>query len=240
MNINIEIAVFLIVVIVMLTMLNCKEYTTTIIMAGAFLLGIILTIGNSKELLEFTREPNNKVITKAPAEFTNDVAKSANIIDDTHLSRYGNISVMNDIDKLSHRNADMEYNNISDLYDNSDIIDSVIHNHSSTFQPNHAQGVTPTTSAYHSNFKLAEPGRTDVDNLEYMTPLNDKAISADEALARKQQHRASINKRAIDGAVRTTKNKFQRIFQDELDENEEREWWSAESTKFETDFNHYY
>jgi hypothetical protein len=181
-----------------------------------------------------------------PREITSSVVDTAGDVRDAHMlintdenvfSQYGNIGTSNNVDTLFQRNTDLDMTNVApDDLDNSDFVQEYIQKGSSIFQPNTAQGVTASSSAYHSNFKLAQPGMY----MEYSVPINPRGYNADEALARKQQHRASINKRAIDGAVRSTRNIFNRFFQNELSENEEREWWSAEAQNFETDFRPYY
>jgi hypothetical protein len=120
--------------------------------------------------------------------------------------------------------------------DNSDIIDAAIMRGSSLFLPNNSPGVTATSSAGMSAFTLGEHSHEVYNAIQ---PINDAAYNVDQALARKQQHRSNINKKAVDGAVRSTKNLYQRLFQNELRENSEREWWNAESTDFETDFRSY-
>ena len=71
---------------------------------------------------------------------------------------------------------------------------------------------------------------------QYQEPLNERALSMDDKLARKQQHRADINKRAIDGRVRATKNLYEKYFANELAENEARDWWDGEASDNENDY----
>lgn len=157
--------------------------------------------------------------------------------DENALSQYGNIGTSNNVDTLYQRHTDLDMTNVApDDLDNSDFVQDAMQKGSSIFQPNTAQGVTASRAAYHSNFTLAQPGMY----MEYSVPINPRGYNADEALARKQQHRADINKKAIDGAVRSTRNIFNRFFQNELQENENNDWWSAEAAEFETDFRPYY
>jgi hypothetical protein len=139
-----------------------------------------------------------------------------------------------EVDTIDQRITDIIYPN--DTIDNSDVVQGYLQKGSSIFQPGTAQGVTTTSSANHSNFTLAQPGMYN----QYSVPLNPRGYTADEALARKQQHRGNMNKRAIDGMVRSTRNVFQKYFTDELKENENREWWTAEAQPIETDFRPYY
>lgn len=157
--------------------------------------------------------------------------------DETALSQYGNIGTSSNVDTMFQRHTDLDMTDVApDDLDNSDLVQYAMQKGSTIFQPNTAQGVTASSSAYHSNFKLAQPGMY----MEYSVPINQRGYNADEALSRIQQHRSSINKRAIDGAVRSTRNIYERFFQNELNENEQREWWSAEAQPFETDFRPYY
>jgi hypothetical protein len=162
--------------------------------------------------------------------------------DDRRFSEFGNISLIDDIDSTHQRRADLIIPSTPDVeedLDNGDMVGASMLKHSSLFLPNNAQGVTPTSSAYMSSFTLGEPD-PGTASIQYSVPLDDSGFNLDQALARGQQHRASINKRAIDGAVRATKNLYKRVFGNELAEHEEREWWGAQSTTFETDFRPYY
>lgn len=66
------------------------------------------------------------------------------------------------------------------------------------------------------------------------------AYDIDTGLANKQRYRAIMNKTAIDGAVRSTRNFYQKNFSNELDENERRVWYSEEASPVATDFWSYY
>jgi hypothetical protein len=52
--------------------------------------------------------------------------------------------------------------------------------------------------------------------------------SADKQLTKRQIIRGDINKKAIDGAVMSTVDKFAPIFADELNEAESAEWWGSD------------
>ena len=67
----------------------------------------------------------------------------------------------------------------------------------------------------------------------YRNNISGRGYGVDEQLVRMQQNISDKNKRAIDGAVRSTKNKFSIYFEDELAQNEQREWWSNENKDFE-------
>lgn len=161
--------------------------------------------------------------------------------DDTRWSEYGNISTVGDIDSTLQRRVDLmipSTDSNNDI-DNSDIVGSSLLKHSSLFLPAHAQGVTTTSSAYMSNFTLGEPDPATA-SIQYTVPLDDSGFNLDQALTRAQQHRGSLQKRSLDGAVRATKNLYKKYFQNELQLNSEKDWWEASSTDFETDFRPYY
>lgn len=235
---EIAILVFLFIVLIFLILIkNPSESVKWLRIAiGVALLGFTAKIAWSQ--IENMEEPTkvvNSVVDAQGGDFTFDM-------DDAEFSPYGNIKTSSDIDSMMQRNTKMDYigndeigYNEVEVIDNSDLVEDFMQKGSSIFQPNTAQGVTATSSAYHSNFTLHEPGMF----LQYSTPINSRGYTADEAMSRLQQHRSSINKRAIDGAVRTTKNRFAKFFANELDENEKRVWYSAEAADIETDFRPY-
>lgn len=155
--------------------------------------------------------------------------------DDLDISGYGNVSESGDIDMMDQRMHSMNFGLTSEYpegkFDNSAAMEEALWRGNVVFQPN-AVGISTTNNAALTNFSLGEPGVMS----DYDIPLNPASTTMDETLARKQQQRASINKRAIDGAVRSTKNMFQKYFANELDENEKRVWWSDEAQELTTDF----
>lgn len=164
------------------------------------------------------------------------------IDDDRFYGKYQNVD-MTDMDSMLQRPYNVNFGKDagpsdgtgmgagSNVIDNSAAVEEAISRGNTVFQPS-MQGVSVTSSAMLSNFNMAEPGPIP----DYAIPLNNRATSVDESLARKMQHRGAMNKKAIDGAVRTTKNKFAQLFRNELDENEGRYWWSAQAVDIETDF----
>ena len=134
---------------------------------------------------------------------------------------------LNQIDPQLQRQYAVGYGN-SEL-DNTDVVmQSIAPN--ALFQPIN-QGVSATSNAQLSNFTMGEPGYS----IMAEAPQTNLA-SADELVARKQQHNLGLSRRAIDGAVRSTRNKFDKYFQNELTENEGRVWWSSEASEADTDF----
>jgi hypothetical protein len=119
---------------------------------------------------------------------------------------------------------------INSSIDTSDVVQRVLTRGNVVYEPN-MQGVSATTAAQISNFNLAEPGPTTLYSIARTNKTN-----VDEQLTRKQMHRGAMNKKAIDGKVRSTKNIYQKYFLNELDENEHKVWYSAEAEDLEMDF----
>jgi hypothetical protein len=239
--------VFLIIIILYLVISGkggTSQYKFIAALTGVILVSYITGFPQGlwkAEQTEQTGQTEQTEYMEEPRKITNSVVSDDGHLlidtDDVSLSQYGNIGTSSDVDTLFQRHTDLDMTNVApDDLDNSDFVQDSMQKGSSIFQPNTAQGVTASQAAYHSNFKLAQPGLY----MEYSVPINPRGYTADEALARKQQHRADINKKAIDGAVRSTRNIYERFFQNELNENENTEWWSAEAAEFETDFRPYY
>jgi hypothetical protein len=190
-------------------------------LAGAIFFGLLLASGGTEHFY-----------LPAGASPSTDVARDDDLNineDDFEHSKYGNIRESEDIDSMDQRLYDLSFSNDGKL-DNADIVEETLMRGNAVFQPNQA-GVSTTSNAQLSKFNLGEPGVMS----EYNLPQTN-SVGADEMLARKQQHRASINKKAIDGHIRSTKNIYQKYFANELDENEHRVWWSDEASEITTDF----
>lgn len=153
------------------------------------------------------------------------------------FSKYQNVNT-DQLDSMKQRVLGMGEeidNNANTGIDHSDLVDAVISGGSSYFQPI-GQGVSTTSSAEESVFNLEQPA-ADGDGEYNMYDIGiTSAPNMDELLARKQQHRANMNKKAIDGRVRSTRNIYEKYFNNELNENEHRVWWSSEAVDLETDF----
>ena len=121
--------------------------------------------------------------------------------------------------------------------DNSDIVEQAL-NKNPTVYNSGQYSPSATSTEQLKGFTLGEPDSINYAGLSNIT--NGKAYTADEAMARKQMHRGAHNKKTIDGVVRNTKNMYKRLYTGELENNEKREWWSADATDFETDFYTYY
>jgi hypothetical protein len=158
--------------------------------------------------------------------------------DDLEFSKYGNISLRNDIDTMKQQKLDMNITPSNDI-DNSDVVASVVGRGNTVFQPA-GTGSTTSNAGQMSKFSLAGPS-----GLPYLdeSPAYDIAQvdknSLDELLTRAAVHRGSLAKRSLDGYVRSTRNIYQKYFADELNENSNREWWGNTGDKLETDFTAY-
>lgn len=116
--------------------------------------------------------------------------------------------------------------------DNSDVIESAITRGVSLYNPD-GSSFSPL-QADSAGLGIRASGA----NPLVSNPLSGKQ-NIDEMIARKAQHTSSINKRALDGAVRATKDLYWINYQEELDENEKRVWWSSEAQDMETDWTPY-
>jgi len=144
------------------------------------------------------------------------------------FSPYQNIE-LSDIDMLADQqfryNVPLDPNNPMQKPDAQGDVMQQINGGNNIFQPI-GQGVTPT------NYSEL-PGEP--EKYGWTIPQSN-VINADEALARKQQHRGSMPKRAIDGYVRSTATLYKKYFANELAENESMEWWGTEASEVDTDF----
>jgi hypothetical protein len=129
-----------------------------------------------------------------------------------------------------------------DEMDNADVVTRFITGGADTYVPEES-----SSQSYYKVYDLAYPKHPGHEmgagsDLLYgqSVPLNENAINNDDKLSRGQMHRSQMNKRAIDGAVRATRNQFEKYFGNELDENEKREWWSHQADDVETDYQYYY
>jgi hypothetical protein len=145
-------------------------------------------------------------------------------------SPYGNITDR-DIDMLASQRVIGELpSSDNQPLDNSALVAQLVNDNGSVFQPL-GQGVTPTSYGGMASFQMGEPDYKQV----YMSP-HTGVLNADEALARKQQHRGSLNQRAVDGKARSTADLYKRYFNNELNETDTQDWWTAEAADLETDW----
>lgn len=158
---------------------------------------------------------------------------------DHALSKYGNISRNFDVAPVGQ--TDRDYNFPNDELDNGDVVTQFLTGGANTYVPGEVKSAN-----YYSVHDLAYPKHPGQEmgagsDLLYGNgvPLNERAINMDDKLSRGQKHIAQINKRAIDGAVRATRNQFDKYFANELDEAEKREWWGGQAEDNETDYKYY-
>lgn len=130
---------------------------------------------------------------------------------------------------------------------NKDMILPLVDKHArsdSMFRP-YGQAVTPYTAAQDSYFvtaganRYAEEPTAGIASQRNVLP-GGEGHDADYMIARMNVHAGAKSKKAIDGAVRATANRFRRVFQNELDYNEKRVWWSSEADDDDMDSFSYY
>lgn len=136
---------------------------------------------------------------------------------------------LNQIDPRLQRQWGMPIGEDNSYIDNSDVVEQSISGGDSVFQPM-MQGTSATSAGQLGNFAMGRPGKSVLHDI----PQTNLA-SADELIARKQAHNLDLSRRALEGAVRSTRNKFDKYFQNELAECEELVWWSAEAST-DTDY----
>lgn len=199
--------------------------------------------------------PPKPRLTRHDTNPTNGDKLNTDMLDDTNLSHYGNISRDFDVDPVGQTDRYKQMTATRDetesptsgknKIDNSDVINDVLNGYSSTHVPQ---------EAYSDNFHESKDRQwvhehfQKPDNYMLMSggsvALNDRAITANDMLTRRQIHRGDINKKATDGRVRATKKMYERFFAHELAENYARDWWDGEGDDmigddFETDFRTY-
>lgn len=149
---------------------------------------------------------------------------------------YGNITVIDDIDTMQQRIIDPVVSNFSAdndpataAFDATDVVMAVIDQGANLNMPP-GQAITTSDSALMSSLTLAMPGGTDAAHPMFDTSAGSN-MNVDEQIARKSQHRGQLNRRAIDGIVRNTRQNYDRIYDRELDYNENRVWWETDNSK---------
>lgn len=147
--------------------------------------------------------------------------------DYTSASKYGNIS-MSDIDLTNQQYPQFQPKSKKYKIDNLDSIETVLTRGTSLFQIGNKPNYSPT-------FGTSPVPNSSFPRSKYQFPLSGQQ-NVDELLARKQQQRSDLNQLSTDGRVRSTKTCYQKYFNEELNENEHRVWWSSESQDLETDF----
>lgn len=113
--------------------------------------------------------------------------------------------------------------------DNADVIELALDGGTNLFQIGRKPNYSPLSGSIGMNDVTRFPKHLP----KYQIPLSGQQ-NVDEMLARKQQQRGYQNKQSIDGFVRSTKNCYTKYFNEELNENVHRVWWSEEAQDIET------
>ena len=199
----------------------------------------------SEEFVDYEWEPGLGAFDHEFRLANNEVLKGGhlNMNDQDHaLSKQGNISWEYDAGPVTETTRDIAMDNPE--LDNTDVVRTYTEGGASrTYVPQEAASkdffsVRDLTYPKHPGF-VTGTGPSDVLYSEYQVPLSDRAINIDDKMARKQHHRAEMNKKAIDGAVRTGRNYFERFFANELAESGTYPWWEGDATDKESDFKYY-
>lgn len=148
---------------------------------------------------------------------------------DYRFPRQSQNITLSDID-LSQQNYGIYANNKKNRFiDNADVIESALDGGTSVFHI----GTKPNYSPISGSIGMNNVTRFPRNLPKYQIPLSGQQ-DADERLATKQQQRSYQNKQSIDGFVRSTKNCYTKYFNEELNENAHRTWWSEGAHDFET------
>jgi hypothetical protein len=144
------------------------------------------------------------------------------------FSDFGNIVPEKDIDTLQQRKFIPA--KLGDEIDNQNVMEKAISGMLTTHTPTEPSWSTSNTGTM-TGFYLNKPSKTYIQEA-----YENRAMDADEAIARKQEHHGDMNRKALDGKIRSTKNIYEKYFVPELDQNEKRVWWSSEAEDHETTF----
>jgi len=145
-------------------------------------------------------------------------------------------------DELRPSGDKSDYQFGNDELDNADVVNQFITGGANTFNTGEV-----TSANFYEVHDLAYPKKAG-EKIGYAKPdviygnhlpLNNDAISIDDKLTRGQIHRSEMNKRAIDGQVRATRDKFSKYFANELPEAEASEWWNNQAEDEETDYKYF-
>lgn len=178
-------------------------------------------------ILEFMMNAE-KMTSPSDIEMSSDVVQNGNIAFNRDYDLMTG-APLNQIDPRLQRQWGIPGEDDSYI-DNSDVVEQSISGGDSVFQPM-MQGTSATSAGQLGNFAMGRPGKSVLHDI----PQTNLA-SADELIARKQAHNLDLSRRAIEGTVRSTRNKFDKYFQNELAECEGLVWWSAEASEADTDY----
>jgi len=216
-----KIILFAIIILVFLCITN-NINVLSILLSTIALIILNGLFNKNKKNKETEKNEKNK---KSRENLINEHATDQGIsdVDNYNLSKYGNISISQDVD-MTKQEVDLPEG--ENALDNTDVVDQVI-TRGTSLMHSKPDSFSPTVN--HNTFEMKK---------KYNIGLTGKQ-DADEMLARKQSQRGALNRDAMTGFARHTANKYYNSFEDELDENEHRVWWSSESQDLETDWTPY-
>lgn len=186
--------------------------------AAMFVLGYKIYSGKTKE--QFVLAPHPPTLVRP-----DNIPDSGDLSESIELSKYGNIN-SDEVDYMGQTDVkNLTFNHSTEI-DNGDIFEEVFSG-DTMYSP---------AEAYSRDFynikdrewytKFFQKPQNIVVPSDYSIPLNEGGTNADAGLARRQMFRGEINKKAIDGMVRSTRNLNERLYTHELAENYAREWVS--------------
>jgi len=184
-----------------------------------------------------TYEPAENLVDRPLAGKLRDVY--GNVVNSTNDLQVEDQRYPNELRPVGEK-SDYRFEN--DEIDNGDVVNQFVTGGANS----HVSGEI-TSSNFYNVHDLAYPKKAG-EKIGYAKPdlvygshlpLNNDAISIDDKLTRGQIHRSEMNKRAIDGQVRATRDKFSKYFTDELGEAEASEWWNNQAEDEETDYKYY-
>ena len=223
------ILLFIIIVYVCYTFYNRDDTFMTVMLGvlGAAFMGLLYC--SSGFWPEQAKKPGNTT------DSTSEHLRDYNALDREVHSSFDNISHSQDAAYLHQHDRDVDVGSAAGTaFDNSDIVERVLSTGTSTYMPLESS----SSSIYDVHDRVFNKSGDESNYSEYRVPMHERAMDMDDKLSRKQQHRSSMNERAINGAVRATRNQFQKYFTAELDQNEGHEWWGEDdgNNDLETDF----
>lgn len=140
------------------------------------------------------------------------------------------------ISLLGNNKEKLTPNNIQDIYRLEEVLSDQKSRNKDAF-PEETDGKGPILGPYWAvdNSDVVEDTLSYSRGVYAYDPIkkrqgafNAEAFDNDDALSRRQEFRSGINKRAVDGMSRNTRNVFDKHFLAELAENDYEPWWGKE------------
>ncbi len=191
--------------------------------------GLLLVCGAAMFVLGYKIYSKKEKFVLAPHPPTlvrpDNIPDSGDLGESIELSKYGNIN-SDEVDYMGQTDVkNLTFDHSTEI-DNGDVFESVFSG-DTMYSP---------LEAYSRDFynikdrewytKFFQTPQNIVVPSDYAIPLNEGGTNADAGLARRQMFRGEMNKKAIDGMVRSTRNLNERLYTHELAENYAREWAS--------------